>query len=375
MANMEVPQGRFGLRRYPERVNSPLRAWDAADEYLLAHLGESESVRAGSSWLIVNDNFGALACALAQHGPATMSDSYLSQRGTRINLERNSLEVGDLTWLSSLDQPPDQVDVLVMKIPKTLALLEDQLHRIRPSLHADTVVVGAAMTRHVHTSTLEIIETVLGPSSTSRARKKARLIFTRVDVDSEPGPSPHPTTYELSSGTTLLNHANVFSRRRLDMGTRLLLDHLPADVGTSDVVDVGCGNGVIGLSIAAAGPDTRVTLIDESFMATASAEANRDAWLGVENNVDVRVGDSLTDVDDASVDLVVSNPPFHDDHAVGDAVAWELFKGAQRVLRPGGRLLIVGNRHLGYHVKIKRIFGAAEIVASNPKFVVIGAVR
>jgi len=47
----------------------------------------------------------------------------------------------------------------------------------------------------------------------------------------------------------------------------------------------------------------------------------------------------------------------------------------RRVLRPGGELCIVGNRHLNYHVKLKRLFGNVEQLAANRKFVVLSARR
>jgi 16S rRNA (guanine1207-N2)-methyltransferase len=52
-----------------------------------------------------------------------------------------------------------------------------------------------------------------------------------------------------------------------------------------------------------------------------------------------------------------------------------MFTGSRAALRPGGELWVVGNRHLGYHVKLKRVFGNCDVVASNPKFVVLRAVR
>jgi 16S rRNA (guanine1207-N2)-methyltransferase len=72
---------------------------------------------------------------------------------------------------------------------------------------------------------------------------------------------------------------------------------------------------------------------------------------------------------------VVNNPPFHDDHAVGDATAWRMFRDAHRALRPGGELWVVGNRHLGHHAKLGRLFGGCTTVAANPKFVVLRAER
>ena len=47
----------------------------------------------------------------------------------------------------------------------------------------------------------------------------------------------------------------------------------------------------------------------------------------------------------------------------------------ERTLRRGGELWVIGNRHLGYHVKLRRLFGNSEVVASDPKFVVLKAVK
>jgi len=63
-----------------------LRAWDAADEYLLDTLAEEPKLPEGARVLILNDSFGALAVALSAYRPYALSDSYLSQQATRLNL-------------------------------------------------------------------------------------------------------------------------------------------------------------------------------------------------------------------------------------------------------------------------------------------------
>jgi tRNA1(Val) A37 N6-methylase TrmN6 len=75
----------------------------------------------------------------------------------------------------------------------------------------------------------------------------------------------------------------------------------------------------------------------------------------------------------ASADLVLCNPPFHQQRAVGDQIAQRMFRQARDVLRPDGELWVIGNRHLGYHVALKRLFGRVELVASNAKFVVLAS--
>ena len=365
---LEVPQGLFRLERWRSTPRSPLRAWDAADEFVLRHV--AESAVAGDAWLLHNDSFGALALGLVDHAPVSTGDSWTAFAAARRNAEANGLEIEVDRQRPGLDPGDGPVDVAVVKVPKSLALLEDQLHRLRPRLHAASVVLGAGMVRHVHTSTVELFERILGPTTTSLAHKKARLIHASFDADLDPGPNPYPTRFQLPTGETVVNHANVFSRDRLDVGTRFLLDHLPQAAGR--VVDVGCGSGIISLRLAAATPGLSHVLRDDSFHAVASARETMQL-AGIE--ADVAAADGLDGIADDSVDLVVSNPPFHDDHAVGDEVAWSMFTGAKRALRPGGELRIVGNRHLDYHVKLKRIFGNVEVVASNPKFVVLSSTR
>jgi len=110
-----------------------------------------------------------------------------------------------ITVIDSLLTPESMVNVrsslvshvVLIKLPKSLAMLEDQLHRIRPLLDSQTVVIAAAMTRLVHNSTLELFEKIIGPTKSSRAQKKSRLIFSQFDADLTPGDNPYPKEYTL----------------------------------------------------------------------------------------------------------------------------------------------------------------------------------
>ncbi|MFC5633288.1 methyltransferase [Streptomyces bullii] len=376
---MTTPWGELALTRFPEDPRDRLRAWDASDEYLLRHLA-GQGVPLSGSVVVVGDRWGALVTALAAHRPTQITDSYLAQEATRANLARNSVEPGAVRLLTTQDPPPDRVDVLLVRVPKSLALLEDQLLRLAPAVHEGTVVVGTGMVKEIHTSTLQLFERILGPTRTSLAEKKARLIFCLPDPALERPANPWPYSYSLPdgvgpvSGRTVVNHAGVFCADRLDIGTRFFLRHLPDTRGARRVADLGCGNGVVGTAVALANPEAEVLFVDESFQAVASAEATYKAN-GVPGHAEFRVGDGLAGVASGSVDLVLNNPPFHSHQATTDATAWRMFTGARRVLRPGGELWVVGNRHLGYHVKLRRLFGDCRLVASDPKFVVLKAVR
>ncbi len=377
MNRLTTSWGAHDLTRHPVDPRDQLRAWDASDEYLLEHLADLPLE--GRRIVVLGDRWGALTTSLAAFAPVQIADSWLSRQATRENLDRAGATAGEL--LTTQDAPPDRIDVLLVRVPKSLALLEDQLHRLAPALHAGSVVIGTGMVKEIHTSTLQLFERIIGPTKTSLAKKKARLIFTTPDpaVAGAGEANPWPYRYQLPagigpmSGRTVTNHAGIFCADRLDIGTRFLLGHLPSTSGAARIVDLGCGNGVVGTSAALADPDAELVFTDESYQAVASAEATyRENASG---KAEFLVGDGLAVLPADSVDLVLNNPPFHSHQAVTDSTARRMFADARRALRQGGELWVVGNRHLGHHVSLQRIFGNCRTVAGNPKFVVLRAVK
>jgi 23S rRNA (guanine1835-N2)-methyltransferase len=378
---LSVPQGEFELARYPTYPNDTLRAWDAADEFLLRHLAERRgSADIKGEILIVNDSAGALSTALADHHPKMLSDSYLAQVATRKNLARNRIDISAVEHLASFDPLPPSIDVVVMKIPKSLGLLEDQLYGIAPHIHERTVFIAGAMARHIHTSTIKLFEKIIGPTRSSLAERKARLIFCDPNPALERPPNPWPKTY-IAGNNVVTSHAGVFSAAHLDSGAGFLLDHLPQAAERLRVVDLGCGNGILGVRTAIRNSEAEVTFIDESYRAVASAEATFRANLGAERTARFLVGNGMFDVANdnplskGSIDRVLNNPPFHESHAIADATAWQMFAESHDVLRPGGELWVVGNRHLGYQAKLRRLFGNCDLIAGNTRFVVLRALR
>ena len=374
MEILKVPQGEFKLARYPYNKKTLLRAWSAADEYLLNHLFDNE-LAVDSKMLIVNDGFGALTVSLAKHNDITVwTDSWLSQEGLRQNLTNNELSVDNIKIINSVDAPEGKYDLVLLKIPKSLALLEDQLARLKPYVTATTKIISTGMAKSIHTSTLKLFEKYIGETKTSLAKKKARLIFSQAD-SSLSIKSPYPKSYILE-GTEyqLTNHANVFSRESLDIGTRFFLQHLPQSESYEKIIDLACGNGVVGLIAAEKNSSAEVLFLDESYMAVESARENIKNNLS-SINVHFEVNDCLTGMEENSIDLILNNPPFHQDNAVGDEVAWRMFNQSIDVLKQNGELWVIGNRHLAYHIKLKKIFSNCEVVATNKKFVILKAIK
>ena len=397
--------GDLELTRYPEDPKEQLQAWDAADEYLVRHLNDGFGGISGFGGngdepgpadlaghvVVFGDRWGAITTSLTSAGVAVtqISDSYLGQQATATNVARNGSSKRDLVLASTAeDFPAQRVDgsryiaTLLVRVPKSLALLEDQLCRLRPFVGTGTKIIGTGMVTEIHTSTLQAFERILGPTRTSLAVRKARLIFCEPDPSLPVPENPWPLTYQLPgdigvvSEHPVVNYAGTFSADHLDIGTRFLLHHLPTRSDAAHIVDLGCGNGVVGLAAALGSPKASLTFVDESYQAVASARATFAATFPPgTRDAEFQAADGMAGFEPDSVDLVLNNPPFHSHQATTDATAWRMFTGARRALRQGGELWVVGNRHLGYHVKLKRLFGNCEVVASNPKFVVLRAVR
>ena len=129
-----------------------------------------------------------------------------------------------------------------------------------------------------------------------------------------------------------------------------------------------------------ASPTAAVTFVDESYRAVASAQATFRANLGPERKAHFVVGNGLFDLANGrpatvGFDLVLTNPPFHADHAISDATAWQMFVESRDALRSGGELWVVGNRHLDYPAKLRRLFRTCDIIASDKKFMVLRSTK
>lgn len=371
---LQIHDTTFELRRYPIQKDEKLQAWDSVDEYIIEHLFEAR-LRPKSHVLIMNDSFGALCCWTLEHGyqVTAVNDSLLSQQNIIANLKENNLS--GVRFLSSLDKIPEEIDVALVKLTHNNRLLVWQLRQLSQILSKDIKVISASKAKDIHSSTLKLFEKYLGPTHTSLAKKKARLIFCEKQIQSSFEPAP-TTRFDVPEyHLTLENHANVFSAQSLDIAAYLMLKHIPAERNLKHIIDVGCGNGVLSVLAAKLNPQAKITAVDESYMAVASAQINLLNNAHENKNTHCIINNCLEGFEEACADLVLCNPPFHQLKTVSTHIAWQMFCDAKRVLEPEGRILVISNKHLGYHTKLKHLFGNARTVASNAKFVIIEAVK
>ncbi len=363
MHSLTTPAGDVPLKRFPSAHDPTLKAWDAADQWLIERT--FESLPEGSTLLVLNDEFGALTTALCNHYSVThWSDSRVSQIATERNLELNN---GHADFLPSTQLPDkNRFDLILVRPPKNLRLLQYQLNQLSHHLEALPIWVGE-MQKHITSGLKQCLDTYLDQLNPGRSEKKARIITGQLKLAAAEPESPF--RYFDYQGLTLANMANVFSSDSIDIGSRFFIEQFNQLPNAQRIGDLGCGNGALSLFAAKHLPQAQIVGFDESFMAVASAEEtfNRNQL----SNGKFLISNLLNEAADEFFDIILCNPPFHQQRRVTTDTARRMIKQARYKLKPGGELWIVANRHLNYHIDLKRTFGNLETLNASPKFVIL----
>lgn len=163
--------------------------------------------------------------------------------------------------------------------------------------------------------------------------------------------------------------AGVFSKGDIDYGSRALIEAMEIPDG-SEVLDVGCGYGPIGISAALLTPKGRVTMIDINSRAVELARENA-RHNGI-RNVTVMESDVLAAVEGRKFDVILTNPPIR----AGKAVVHQIFEQAHGHLNEGGTLWIVIQKKQGAPsavAKLESLFPVVEEVGKDKGYRIIKA--
>jgi len=156
----------------------------------------------------------------------------------------------------------------------------------------------------------------------------------------------------------------LFSPRAVDEGTGLLLDIIEVETA-ADCLDLGCGYGVIGTTLAKLAPLGRTTLVDKDFVAVDYAQKNIAAN-GI-NNAEVYLSNGYSNVpEDTRFDVVASNLP-----AKSGNELWSLlFEDTYYYLKPGGRIYVVTISNLKPFIKrtFLDVFGDYQKIKQGPRY-------
>jgi len=366
------------------------------------HLTAAESLAAlevqlpaGARVALFNGRRGALAACLARTYPdaflTCLEPSWLGVTCTRRTLQANQIQ--NALVLTEPELPASlagQLDAAVILIPKGRELARRWLRECQMALKPGGELYIAGAKDAGIESVIKDAEQLFGESGVLSYKKGERVVKLNAPPSS-PSPAaslppPPDNTYDYTQhglNLRLTSLPGVFSAGSLDEGTALLLEHLPVLLRSltsqSQIIDAGCGCGVIGLAAASLAPSATVTLVDADLLAVASAR--RNITLNQIHNAQVQPGDLLADLaigknaGGPGVHLILSNPPFHTGKETNYAITEALIEQAYSALLPGGRLALVANRFLPYQKNLVERFGRVKILSQTSKFQVLCAER
>ncbi len=372
------------LRRTPDLESPELVACDAADRYLLDTYGnlldERPELR-GNSLCILGDAHGGLTLgALAEYQVAEVI-VHQDARSGELALDNNAQELAaylpEESTFTQLPLAPELVTgatVVLMRLPRSLDQLDQWTALIAAHASPDVVVLAAGRIKHMSVSMNEVLAKYFSSVTASLAQQKSRVLTAQ-------GPRHNLATQALAAwpkrehhqgiDLTICAQAGAFAGTSIDIGTYDLLAVLDRVSGKQGmrIIDFGCGTGVLAAQIAKLRPSATVIATDQSSAAVESARATM-AENHLTEQVTVVRDDGLSSQPDGSADLILFNPPFHSGAAVHAGTSLRLFKEAGRVLKSGGELWVVANRHLSYKPALRKLVGETREVRRTPKFTV-----
>lgn len=175
----------------------------------------------------------------------------------------------------------------------------------------------------------------------------------------------------LGHSFTFETDAGVFSKSEVDFGSRVLIESFVMPEIDGIILDIGCGYGPIGLSMAKQFPNRTVYMVDVNERAIQLAKKN--AEINGIQNVRILKSDGVSNVEEGlQVAAVLTNPPIR----AGKDIVFKIYDDAYDVLKSGGELWVVIQKKQGAPSTVKRleeIFKSVEIVEKEKGYWIIKA--
>ncbi len=379
------------LRGQVVRVTSKpgLPSWRAITPATIL-LAEAVEMPPDARALLLGCGHGALGVTLARQIPdgnlglmeANFIALAMAEQTLRANKVTNAHLYSDITLLPA---HVEAFDTVVMELPKGRKLARRWLAEAYAVLKPGGELYLAGANKQGIQPVIEDAAALLGKAVVLKYKKGNRVARAVKDPQGsgepswakEPGIAPG-TWFEFEVDVRgnffrLRSLPGVFAYDdQLDDGTGLLLTQLNVPPG-AQVLDVGCGYGIIGLLAARLGA-THVDMVDVNLWAVAAARENI-AGNGIPN-ARAFPSDAFSAVGDKRYHLIVTNPPFHTGKAVDYEVAHAFIEGARHVLAPGGQLMLVANKFIRYDRLMRAQFDEhVECLAETGRYHVLLATQ
>jgi len=337
------------------------RSWSAVDE--LIYNDDLVKTKISNQTLIIHDLFGVIGTVFNEKNPKNIisyasQKTYLSENWLKNQLPSKPMIFNLLEKIDKLN------NFSILKVPKSLQLFEYYLNYICRHSTEELEIVCGFMTKYFTPSLIDIALKYFDDATQSKAHKKARLMYLK-KVKSKL-PSFEPTKHYSYKDKEYKNLKGTFSDNRIDRATELLIKCLPIPEDGAIVVDLACGNGILGDQLLIKNSKINLHLVDDSYLAMESAKMNVCG-----DNVCHHTSYRLDNLNIDNIDLVVCNPPFHVENYQTNAIAIQLMRQVKKLLSEKGRVYLVVNIHLKYFALMEVIFPNVKRISVTDKYEVL----
>jgi 16S rRNA G1207 methylase RsmC len=324
----------------------------------------------GTRWACTSLGRGQLAAHLAEQNPGSeVSCLFLDHYQARRAFQARQPMPANLKLVCDTDFPEEEFEQIVLPLPAkgerelTRDLMQDAARRLAPG---GCLFVGVETP---HNTWLHDEMQKLFPKVTQLELKSATILsgIRR----SEPGKwrdfSCEFAFRDQGRLIKAISRPGVFSHRRLDLGARALIEGMRVDPNDA-VLDLGCGCGTVSFAAAFRAPRGHVAAVDSHARAVQCTELG--AELNELDHLTVTLDDEIASPAESHFDVVLANPPYYSNYQIA-----ELFlKGAQRCLKPGGRIYLVAKKARWYLRNMPQWFQDVQVVHER-QFQVVRGIR
>jgi len=334
------------LLRYPPELRGKVLLWRCAATHWFACSRKAvESITIGLEWV---EDFYGWQQVLTQYSESPVSENFVVKEKTNCFLSPSPRDIPCFDSMPDNDADtaisPRLFDSIFMRIPANAEQCVQEILELMQHLHPEGRLLLCGLNSEGAKSLPGRLKK-LGLKLMLRAQAASSRLF---ELSARPEqevaePVKQKIHWQVQGQEQPLLHTipGVFSRRKLDAGTELLLHSLP-DLKYKKVLDLGCGAGF--LAVYAALQGAVVTASDHSALAIALCEYNARACGVKMDTICSYMGVGLHE----SFDVILTNPPFHQGKVTDMGVGRIWLKQCRGLLKPGGECLAVVNRFLNY---------------------------
>ncbi|WP_028973772.1 class I SAM-dependent methyltransferase [Spirochaeta cellobiosiphila] len=343
------------------------KAWNGGEECLIRDLENQGPL---PSCLIINERYGALSMALPIEKGVSLFDSAYYKTKSEHNYRMNNAQER-IQSKGIMDDISGNYSAIVISPPKEISLLQHYITLGLYHLHDNDYLYIPFMDKHMSKAHIQLFESFCDEVFVSKGYKKGRYLrgVKKNSLKKKPLLQYTKTTYR---NIEVINSEGVFASGRIDRGTQYLLDNLHIIPYSHRVLDLACGDGILGMSYKKEHSDCTIDFADASQFALDSTQLSLKA-----NGLEARhlYWSSSYDAipNENKYDLILLNPPYHMGNSKTTQIAIQMMEESYHHLKDKGELWVIANNHLGYDRHLFRQYSHCQVKLKNNKYHILMA--